>query len=184
MKKKNILLLLLCMILMVAMFSFTGCGSKNSDPGKKDDASETKEKTYSVTLFFANEEYVVMGDEALEKFKVYQKDITSTPGAVYKDTLEQLRTAPEKGYNTMLFDQIKLNDAYLKDDTVYVDLGSSGLNGGSLEESFLISQIVDTMLNSFSEVKQVQFLVDGKVAESLMGHVDAAAPFTKDLFTE
>ena len=181
MKKKSLLLFLLCIIMTMSTIVFTGC-SKDAGTDEPDNTDVVQEQNYSVTLFFANEEYVAMGDESLEKFKVYQKDITSKPGEVYKDTLEQLRTVPEDGYNTMIFDQIQFNDVYMEGDTVYVDLNSSGLNGGSLEETFLISQIVDTLLNSFDEVKQVQFLVDGKPAESLMGHLDAAAPFTKDLF--
>lgn len=181
MKKKSLLLVLLCIVLTMSLM-VSGCAKDDSskEPGGNSDVA--KEQDYSVTLFFANEEYVAMGDESLEKFKVYQKDITSKPGDVYKNTLEQLRTVPEAGYNTMIFEQIKFNDVYLDGDTAYVDLNSDGLNGGSLEETFLISQIVDTLLNSFDEVKQVQFLVDGQPAESLMGHVDAKEPFTKDLF--
>ena len=184
MKRKNLLFVLLCIILTISMITFTGCGKDSSSKEPDDNTDVPKEQAYSVTLFFANEEFVAMGDESLEKFKVFQKDITSKPGEVYKDALEQLRTVPEAGYDTMIFDQIQFNDVYVEGDMAYVDLNSSGLNGGSLEETFLISQIVDTLINSFDEVKQVQFLVDGKQAESLMGHVDAAAPFTKDLFSE
>ncbi|MEL7654796.1 MAG: GerMN domain-containing protein [Bacillota bacterium] len=184
MKKKSLSLVLLCVILTMSMVIFAGCGKDDGTKEPDGDTNVPKEQDYSVTLFFANEEYVAMGDESLEKFKVYQKDITSKPGEVYKDTLEELRTVPEAGYNTMIFDQIQFNDVYLEGDTIYVDLNSDGLNGGSLEETFLISQIVDTLINSFNEVKQVQFLVDGQPAESLMGHVDAADPFTEDLFSE
>ncbi len=184
MKKRKIILILLCAVLAFGMFGFTACG-KSPDNDNGDDASDQpKEQTYQATLFFANEDYIATGDESLEKFKVYQTDMTSTPESAYKDALELLRNSPDKGYSTVITDQIKFNDVYLEGDTAFVDLSGSGLSGGSLEETFLISQIVDTLLNSFDEVKQVQFLVDGKTAETLMGHVGTADPFTKDLFTE
>ncbi|HVI41943.1 MAG TPA: GerMN domain-containing protein [Anaerovoracaceae bacterium] len=187
MKNKRILLISLSVILALGMFGFTACGSK---AGKGDSGTdvpgtdETAAQSYRVTLFYANEEYIATGDESLEKFKVYESEMTSKPGEAYMDALELLKTSPEKGYSTVITDQIKFNDVYLEGDTVNVDFDSNGLNGGSLEETFLISQIVDTLMNSFKEVKQVQFLVDGEAAETLMGHVDTAAPFTKDLFTE
>ncbi len=183
MKQKRVLLIMLCAVLALSMFGFTGC-SKGSDTEEPGGSGEVAEQDYRVTLFFANEEYLAIGDESLEKFMVYESEITSKPGDAYMDALELLKTSPEEGYSTVISDQIKFNDVYLEGDTVFVDFDSNGLNGGSLEETFLISQIVNTLINSFDEVKQVQFLVDGEAAESLMGHVDTAAAFTKDLFTE
>ena len=183
MKRKS-LLILLCMILALGMTALTGCGSKGSGNDEPDNTDAVKEQNYTVTLFFANEDYVATGDESLEKFMVYQTDITAKPADAYKAALELLRKSPDTGYSTVLTDQIQFNDVYAEGDTAYVDLSGSGLNGGSLEETFLISQTVDTLLNSFKEIKQVQFLVDGQPAESLMGHVDASAPFTKDLFAQ
>jgi len=183
MKKKKVLLILLCAALALSMFGFTGC-SKYIEDEKPEDNGEVLEQSYRITLFFANEEYLAIGDESLEKFMVYESEITTKPGAAYMDALELLKISPEEGYSTVISDQIKFNDVYLKGDTVFVDFDSNGLNGGSLEETFLISQIVNTLINSFDEVKQVQFLVDGEAAETLMGHVDTAAAFTKDLFTE
>lgn len=183
MKKKSVLLILLCAVLALGMFGFTACsnGSGTEEPGG---SGEVAEQDYRVTLFFANEEYLAGGDESLEKFMVYESDMTSKPGDAYMDALELLKTSPEEGYSTVISDQIKFNDVYLEGDTVFVDFDSNGLNGGSLEETFLISQIINTLINSFDEVKQVQFLVDGESAETLMGHVDTSAPFAKDLFTE
>lgn len=183
MKKRNIVLILLCAVLAFGMFGFTACG-KGEDAPAQNGSDEHADQTYRVTLFFANEEYIATGDESLEKFMVYETEMTSKPGSEYKDALEQLKTSPEEGYSTVITDQIKFNDVYLEGDTVFVDLSSDGLGGGSLEETFLISQIVDTLINSFDEAGKVQFLVDGSAAETLMGHVGTADPFTKDLFAE
>lgn len=181
MKKKSVLLILLCVVLAFGMVGLSGCG-KNSGTNEPGGSEEPAEQTYRVALFFANEKYIATGDESIEKFMVFESELTSSPGDVYMNTLELLKTSPEEGYSTVITDSIKFNDAYLDGDTVFVDLDSNGLNGGSLEETFLVSQIVDTLINSFDEVKQVQFLVDGETAETLMGHLDTAKPFTKDLF--
>ncbi|QOX64246.1 GerMN domain-containing protein [Anoxybacterium hadale] len=184
MKHKRISIIILCMILVLGagLFSLTGCTKKPAAEGP--DTENPSEKTYRVALFYANEEYVASGDEAIEKFKVYETELSSVPEKVYMETLELLRNSPDKGYDTMLGDQIKLNRVYAEGDTAFVDLGADGLSGGSMEELYLISQIVDTLINSFEEIKQVQFLVDGKVPETLMGHVGTEDPFTKDAFAE
>ena len=183
MKKRSILLILFCVALTFGMFGFTGCG-KESGTDEPEGSNEPAEQTYRVALFFANEDYIATGDESAEKYMVNEVEMTSLPGHAYLDALELLKTSPEEGYGTVITDNIKFNDAYLEGNTAVVDIDGNGLNGGSLEETFLIGQIVNTLINTFDEVEQVQFLVDGETAETLMGHVDAANPFTKDLFTE
>lgn len=185
MKKKKFVIILLCVVLSFALIGFTGCGGEDSgSTGDSGEVSKDQYQTYRVTLFFANEEYMDTGDESLEKYMVYETEISSKPGGAYLDALELLKTSPEEGYGTAISGNIKFNDAYMDGDTVFVDIDSSGLNGGSTEETFLIGQIVNTMINTFAEVKQVQFLVDGETAETLMGHVGTSEPFTKDLFSE
>lgn len=172
---------MLSMILVIATFSLSGCGNDTKVP---DDGTDGKTaQDYTVQLFFANEEYVNTGNDSLEKFMpVFESKLTVEPDNVYFQTLEALRSVPEEGYSTLVTEEIKFNDVYFEDGTVYVDFDSIGLNGGSLSEVFLISQIVETLVNSFEEVKQVQFLVDGETVESIMGHFDATKPFTKGLF--
>jgi spore germination protein GerM len=88
---------------------------------------------------------------------------------------------PGEGSSTMVTEQVVFNSVYLEGDTAYVDFKSVGPSSGSMGEGFLISQIVNTLLD-FDEVKQVQFLVNGEVAETLMGHVGTAEPFTEDVY--
>lgn len=187
MKRNSILIILLSILLVFGMLGLAACAGKaDQEKPAKDDTNEPvpAEQSYQVMLYFANEEYLATGDESLEKFKPYEQEVTAEPEKVYLATLELLRTAPEEGFGTVLGESIQFNDVYTEGDTAFVDLNSKGLSGGSLEETFLISQIVNTILNSFDEVKQVQFLVDGQTAETLMGHVGTADPFTKDLFAE
>lgn len=182
MKHKRKLGLMLCMVLILStvLMSLTGCGK---DPVTEEPNETPDLKTYRIALFYANEEYVATGDETMEKFLVYEQELQSAPEDVYFGAVELLRATPEEGYATMLGDQIKLNQVYLEGDTAFVDFNSEGLSGGSLEEIFLISQVVNTLINSFEEVKQVQFLLDGQVPETLMGHVGTENPFVKDAFS-
>lgn len=176
MKKRNILVVILCLLIM---FNFNACGDK----GKTITAPEGK--TYSVQLYFVNEEYIVTGDESLDKLmKPVQWEMKSAADKQYEDLINiALRGLPKgnDGYETMITDNIQLNSVTVKDGTALVDLKSEGLQGGSLEEVLLVDQIVETLIGSFSEIKQVQFLVDGKTVDTLMGHLDTSQPFSSKI---
>ena len=185
MRMRNCLSVVLALLLVIGAIGLGGCAKNNgNNNGSPDGETKLENQDYRVTLFFANEDYIETGDESLEKFMVYEKEITTTPDLIYKETLEALKTTPGEGYGTMITKNIKLNDVYLDGSTAVVDLSDEGLSGSSMEETYLISQIVDTFIQSFVEVDQVRFLINGEPADSLMGHFDASKPFTKDLFTE
>lgn len=183
MNRKRSGIILLSLILALSMFGLTGCEEDNGTL-EPDDDIELAEQTYTAALFFSNEEYVTIGDESLKKYFVYEREFTAMPGEAYFEAVEMLRTPPEEGYSTSITDKIKFNDIYMAGDTVYVNLNKNGLSGGSTEEAYLIGQVVNTLINTFTEVQQVQFLIDGEVSESLMGHIDAASPFTREAFEE
>ncbi|HWQ77624.1 MAG TPA: GerMN domain-containing protein [Anaerovoracaceae bacterium] len=191
MKDKSVWVILLCVVLMLGLAALAGCGTDagsggpETGPGGGTDTADNaeEEQVYQVAVCFANKEYIDTGNEALDKFNIYTEEITSAPEDVYLDALELLREPSDESDSTMITEQVVFNDAYLEGDTVYVDFKSVGPNSGSLGEGFLVSQIVNTLL-SFDEVTQVQFLVNGEVTETLMGHVGTAEPFTKDVFTE
>jgi len=108
--------------------------------------------------------------------------LESEEGNQYMDLVNiGLRTVPEglRGADTLIKDKIVFNGVSVDGGVATVDLAGATLNGGSLEESFVISQIVESLTASFEEIDSVQFLVDGEKAESLMGHFDVSTPFTK-----
>lgn len=173
-KRKNILIALL-LVVALSIFGLAGCG--NNTPQE-----EAEAKDYEVTLYYVNQEYLVTGDESVEKFMPpYKTTVNALEEDAFYAALQELRNLPEEGYDTALTENIKLNDVYLEGKTAIVDMDSIGLSGGSYIETCLISQIVKTLIDSFEKVEEVQFLVDGEKVESLMGHVDASQPFTKGL---
>ena len=167
----------LCFTAVLAGVMFAGCSDSEANPGVTGDG----EQNYEVELYYVNQAYVNEGDEALgHLMPEMDATITATPGAVYLETLKALSQVPDgENYATMLRDNIKVDGASLDADgkTVTVDFVSQGLSGGSTEESLLVEQIVRTLTESFDQVEQVQFTVDGAPADTLMGHLDATVPY-------
>lgn len=170
--KRRIGALLLCLLFVL---SFAGC------------ADEEVTKAYTVTRAYINQEYVETGseDQGIVVLLTSSVDLNCTEEEKYGAVIESLREenmpadAGKLKMKTAVADNIQFNDIYLKDSTVYVDFKSEGLNGGSLQESMLITQIVETLTDSFSEVKDVRLLIDGKEGETLMGHIDISQPFVE-----
>jgi germination protein M len=178
----------LIMVMILGTVAFAGCGEEEEQVPQE--PKEPKTTSYTVDLYYANDEYVETGDESLPKFLVEQKTIEISKGEnLYLSLLKSLSNVPKDGMSTMITENVHFNDVYISEEdreTIVVDVNSEGLSGGSLGESLFIGQIVETLLNNetLSETGEVvptkvQFLVDGEVAESLMGHIDAMEPFTK-----
>ena len=164
----------LCLLMLMIALALSGCASPPVD--EPSDAAD-----YNVKLFFVNEEAVTIGDGSLEPLMPAEEmTLSSTPGGIQLATIEALKIVPSKeSYGTMVSDTLKINAVYTEDGTAYVDLSRENLSGSSTQETLLISQIVKTLRESFPEILRVQFLVDGQVVESLMGHMAADKPFTE-----
>jgi germination protein M len=182
MNKKKLSIILALLLMMVSVL----CGCTPKDTANTD--KEPAAKTYTAVLFFTNQQYVNSGDESLDKLVAEQRKLkVKEDGNIGLAMLEALKTTKTEGSGTAVGEDIKFLDVRVsKDDPtlVIVDISSKNLSGGSLEEVLLIDQVVETLLHNDAYVNagkttdKVQFLVDGKVAESLMGHVDASKPFT------
>lgn len=177
--------ILLVMALMGIMVLAAGCGLAEV-PGEPTEPMP-EEKEYLVTLYFAHTGYVESGDETLPKLvEVRDVPMTAQEGRQYFKLVDSaLRQIPEgtSPAATLINDTIQVHDVVVDEGTAIVDLSSQGLSNGSLAEAYVISQIVESLRASFPEVKQVQFLVDGAVVESLMGHFGAEEPFTEGIFS-
>ena len=173
--RRRTILLLMCMLLILGVVASTGCTEK-----------KIKQSEYPLKLYFVSNEYIDTGDEGKVLVKYEGISVFADEGTddQYHDAIEMLYDIPEelKNVDTVVTDRIGISDVYVEDGTAFVDINGQDLTGGSLEESLFISQIVETLVNSFEEIKSVQFLVDGEVSESLMGHFDATEPYENGLF--
>lgn len=171
----------LCALLLAGSLGLTGCGSNQG-------TDTPTEITCNAQLYYVNDEAVASGSGSyMAKDPVTVKLTGMSQELLMKAVVESLRGVPEDktGYGTMLTEEMTVNAVTLKDDTAIVDFTSDGLtSGSSLQETCLIAQVVESLCKTFDNVKKVEFLVDGKTADSLMGHVDTTKPFTEDFYNE
>lgn len=178
------------MLVVASTVGLSGCGNKTA---------EEEQINKQLKLYFVNSDFVETGDEskgALVEFdgisihlpEKTPKGMTDEEAAsyAYTEAITHLWVVPEnlKNADTIVTEKFGMHNITCKDGTAYVDLIGEDLigSGGSFEETVFISQIVETLINSFDEIERVQFLVDGEKVETLMGHCDATEPFTGSLF--
>lgn len=152
-----------------------------------DDGDGNVVATHIVELYFINTDYAKTGDESLDHYIVDPREFpipaNQNPWIMI---LEDLKKVDPDFAETAVTNDLILNDVYLdaEDDSLMVVDFESLSAGGSMQEGFLIGQIVNTIVKNSqifmesSNVDKVQFLVKGVKVESLMGHFDATEPFT------
>lgn len=140
---------------------------------------EPETNTETVTLYFVDEDYVITGDDSGEVVLTEEREIEYSGISLEEAVVNELIKGPEgDGMYTLIPDNVELLVVNLEDGTAFVDFASEGLSGGSMEESFTITQIVNS-LTDLENVDRVQFLVDGQKAETLMGHIEISEPFER-----
>lgn len=188
---KKLIILIFALIMAVAL---AACGGSQEpedpadppaveEPAEEpeepaEEPEEPEEKTADVTLYFANNDYVETGDEQ------YEFMLTETRTVTYDDEIcleeavvRALMEGPddEENLSTGFPDSVELIGVSVLDGTAYVNFSSEGLGGGSMQESYVISQTVQS-LGELGSVQRVQFLVDDQEAGSLMGHISIEEP--------
>lgn len=187
--KKHISILLLLLILL----TLGACSKKDlgdtppvvENPTENDQIDQDEvvdpnpeKETKEVNLYFANGEYIETGDESLEKLIVEKRMVEYGDVTLEEKIVRELMKGPEntEKASTVIPSSIKLLGVEVADGTAYVNFAQEGLYGGSMEESFTINQIVSSLLD-LDSVDRVQFLIDGKKAETLMGHYSIEETF-------
>lgn len=185
---KKILTLLLIFVLLI---SFSACAKETPPPEEpivETPPVETPEEPVDegppqkeVKLYFANEEYIQTGNESLEKMIVETRTIDIMEMGLEELVVRALMEGPTvEGARNVIPATAKLNSVEVKDNTAFVDFASEGMHGGSLEETYTINQIVASILD-LGTVDKVQFLIDGQIRDSLMGHYGIEKPFEEIL---
>jgi len=153
--------------------------SKQTDPVQPD-ADKGEDKTQKITVYYVNNEYVMTGDEKLEHVLPIEKEIMFDKNnqTLAQLAVEELQKKPDDEKLDTQLNLFTINDVKTEGDTAIVDFASEGLSGGSLQERLVLSQLVYT-LTELEGINKVQILVDGQVAESLMGHFMIDEPLTK-----
>lgn len=91
--------------------------------------------------------------------------------------------ASEQAAMTPVLKDLELRALYLDGaGTAFVDLAARGrkdLRASVWEELLAVHAVVNTLMQNFPEVRQVRFLVDGREAQTLAGHLDLSRAYVK-----
>jgi Sporulation and spore germination len=99
-----------------------------------------------------------------------------------RQCLLELIAGPEKGGIPLFPSAVELDDVFIDGKGIaYIDLHFDGsyLNlGGVLAEMQTIDALVKSLTANFPSIFAIQILVNGRVSETLAGHIDVSKPFT------
>jgi len=132
------------------------------------------EETIEVNLYFSDPEEMYLVAE--------KRKIAKTSNLIRQVVNELIEgTANSNLYSTIPEGTI-VNEVYIADDIVYVDLSESIATnhpGGSSSELMTIYSLVNT-LTEIPPIKGVQLLIEGDQRKSLAGHIDISMPLLRD----
>ncbi|WP_232699909.1 GerMN domain-containing protein [Brevibacillus daliensis] len=132
-----------------------------------------KEVTLPLKVYYADGDLTQLIEEQQEIVKP-KKDEDK-----YAKAMELLEK-PKKETNFPLWKNFQYHSITFNNGTLTIDCKSTNqYNLGSSGEAFAIDALKQTMFQ-FSEVKEINILVDGKPTESLMGHVSFTNPITRE----
>ncbi|MCG0278405.1 MAG: GerMN domain-containing protein [Thermanaeromonas sp.] len=180
-------------LLVAIAFLLSGCGLAQNLSNKKDSQVEVQtpqqglaqpekpqltetQETTKVILYFS--------DPTGQKLVAEERAIPKVEG-IARAAMEELIKGPAPG--SQLLPTIPkgtvLKDINIRPDGLArVDFSKELItnhSGGSLGESLTVYSIVNT-LTQFPTVKQVQILVEGKVVDTIAGHVDVSSAMTRN----
>ncbi len=182
MKKYTALVLVLIMTLLSAGCGIFPGGLNKGDPEPGDTVvpPEPQGEKVELTLYFANDEYVQTGDDKLEKLLTEKRQVVLTNKTPAQAAMDELIKGPrEEGMSGVIPPKVELISVEEADNIAYVNFSSTNMGGGSLQEYYLIDSVIMT-LTELENINAVQFLVDGKKTESLMGHIYTMEPMGRE----
>ncbi|MCR1898991.1 GerMN domain-containing protein [Irregularibacter muris] len=132
-----------------------------------------------IVLYFMDKKIIETGQGKYSNMIKETRKVKVSDQPLEKVIIEALKAGPTSNLGaTMLKKDLQVISVEVADKTAYVNLSSQNLFGSSLQETGLIYQIVYSLTEQ-NGIEKVQFLVDGTKRESLFGHYDIQAPWTK-----
>lgn len=180
--KKIMIILMVLVVIIGGIFFVYKLKNSGIGPAAPQNPAQTEKQEIQVTLYYANMKYAETGDESLEKVLPFKKKFSKNTASLYMAVLNELKNVPAgvEGLGTQIPQNAKLLGVEIKEGIAYADYSSEGLNGGSLQEMLVITQIVNT-LTGMEGIRGVQFLVDGTETDMFMGHADISKPFYREI---
>ncbi|WP_407307244.1 GerMN domain-containing protein [Desulfosporosinus sp. SB140] len=135
--------------------------------------SSSTPQTVKITLYFPN-------SDASGLVPVV-RTVQVTDQEVIKAMFKEL-SSPPAGLENPLPKGTTLRNASVKDGVATLDLSSEfkkNFGGGSAAEVMTMYSIVNT-ITTLSDVQSVQFLLEGKKLDGILGSLDTSGPLTKN----
>ena len=135
-------------------------------------AADRPDAPLSVVLFLPVENALVQTAAGIRRQPELQLEARAAAEAVL---------ASERASQAPVLRDLRLRALYLDAaGTAFVDLvAGKEMRGGVRDELLAVYALVNTLTQNFPEVKQVRFLLDGREAPTLAGHLDLSRAFVK-----
>jgi len=190
-KKKGIRLFLLALVAATGIGFLAFMGITLYDfiqPSVDKDSPFSKKAKHQVVLYFSdsNERFLVAEKRLIPWDKTVNGQAEALVRALIDGPGEGLKTGMVRVFpEGTVVRSIKVE----KDGTAVVDFEGAGLDkhpGGSSSEVASVYALTNTLILNLPLIKAVSLRIDGKVTETLKGHVDTRFPFTynKNLIKE
>ncbi len=190
-KKRGVRLVLLSLVVAVAVgfLAFLGISLYEfiNPPAEKGIPAFKKEKQ-QVVLYFSDENERFLVPE--KRFIPREKTATGQAQELVKALIEGPGEGSKEGLTRTFPAGVEVKGVRIeKDGTAFVDFGRTLVDrhpGGSTSEVATVYSLVNTLTQNLPAIKKVALTVDGKVPETLKGHLDTRYPFAfnKELIKE
>lgn len=110
-----------------------------------------------------------------------ERSVNVPDEAVIKAIFKELQNPPS-GLEKPLPEGTQLLGATVKDGVATLNLSKEfrkNFNGGSTGEQMILFSIIDS-LTALANVQSVQFLLEGKTQEAILGHLDTTEPLKRN----
>lgn len=178
--KKNLMMAVILILVAVVVYLFirlTLPGGGISPPGWEGMSKPplAAPQTREMDLFFA--------DITGRRLSLERREVTGdTREDLLRRVVEELVKGPADEARMRTFPESTLVRAvYTREQTVWVDLGGAVQDehpGGAWTEVLTVYSVVNTLTENFTDVSNVQILINGRESETFAGHVDISTPLT------
>ncbi len=182
-ENKPLLVLLVGVVFIASAGGFLLIKSQHVSPVVPKEAGQSanlpiqpafRNEPFAVTLYYPLDGLLVAGTVSVKR---------------YPDTQSQAREAltallqEQKAAQAPVLRDIKLRSFFLDSQgTAYIDLTpvhQQPVRASGWDEQLAIYAVVNTLMQNFDEIRQIVFLMEGKDAETLAGHIDLSRKFSK-----
>jgi len=133
-----------------------------------------RDEPLPITLYYPYEGMLASGSAVVKR----QPDTQSLARAALAALFADQRASLEPVLRDIRLRELFIDAA----GTAYIDLTpgpQKDVRASAWDEQLAIYALVNTLLQNFEEIKQVELLLDGREAQTLAGHMDLSRTFTK-----